>query len=68
MKMVDYVVDGGEGEEEIFPTKNQAIRRAKRLAKEKHEAIRILRWARADKWSDLELDEGFDLIIEEEEC
>lgn len=66
MKMVDYVVDGGEGEEELFPTKSQAIRRANQLAKEKHEAIRILRWSRADKWSDMELDEGFDLIIEEE--
>ena len=66
MKMVDYVVDGGEGEEEIFHTKNQAIRRAKQIAKEKHEAIRIYRWARADKWSDMEIDEGFNLIVKEE--
>lgn len=52
MKRVDYVVDGGEGEEEIFDTKREAIRRTKQLAEEKNEPIRILRWARPDKWSD----------------
>lgn len=63
MKRVDYVVDGGEGEEEIFGDKRGAIKRAHELADLKNETIRVLRWFRPDQYSDLELDEGFDLEV-----
>ena len=62
--MVDYVVDGGDCEEEIYDTKRQAIKRAQELADEKKESIAIYRWFRPDRDSDLELDEGFRLYIE----
>lgn len=63
MKMVDYMVDGGDGEEEFCNTKQEAIKIAQQLANEKNEAILIYRWARPDRYSDFEIDEGFELCI-----
>ena len=64
MKMVDYVVDGGDGEEEIYGTERQAIKRAQELANEKKETMPIYRWVRPNRDSDLELDEWYRLYIE----
>jgi hypothetical protein len=64
MKMVDYVVDGGDFREEVYDTKRQAIKRAQELANEKKETMSIYRWVRPDRDSDLELDEGYRLYIE----
>ena len=64
MKMVDYVVDSGDGEEEIYGTERQAIKRAQELANEKKETMPIYRWVRPDMDSDLELDEWYRLYIE----
>ena len=63
-RLVDYVVDGGDGEEELFNTKREAIKRARELSKEKGEPIRIQRWHRPYGLdSDMEIDEGFDLVV-----
>lgn len=67
MKMVDYMVDGGEMEEEFCDTKQEAIKIAQQLANKKNKTISIYRWARPDKYSDLEIDEGFRLYIEPKE-
>lgn len=62
--MVDYVVDGGEYEEELFATKREAMKRAQQVANEKGEPIYVYRWARPDRESDMELDEGGITIVE----
>lgn len=64
VKMVDYVVDGGDFREEIYDTKRQAIKRAQELANERKETITIYRWFRPDRYSELELDESFRLHVE----
>ena len=63
MKMVDYVADGGDGNEIICNTKQQAIKVAQMLANETGETIPIQRWFRPDRDSDLELDDSFELNI-----
>lgn len=63
--LVDYVVDGGDGEEEIYNTKREAIRAARRLAKEQGQPIAIYRWTRPTRDDDMELDEDFKLTINE---
>ena len=63
MKMTDYVVDSGDGEEELCNTKQQAIKQAQKLANERKETITVYRWFRPDRDSDLELDEGFRLYV-----
>lgn len=65
MRMVDYVVDGGDGEEELFPTKREAVRAAQKLAKEQGQPITIFRWTRPTRDDDMELDEWFRLTINE---
>ena len=64
MKLVDYIVDNGDGEEEIYPTKREAIRAAKRYAREKGEPAAVYRWFRPTRDDDMELDEGFRLTVE----
>jgi hypothetical protein len=68
MKLVDYVVDNGDGQEELYSTKREAISAAKRLAKETGEPIPIYRWHRPSKYDDMEIDEGFRLTIEPPIC
>jgi hypothetical protein len=68
MKLVDYVVDNGDGQEELYPTKREAISAAKRHAKETGEPIPIYRWHRSSKYDDMEIDEGFRLTIEPPIC
>lgn len=63
--LVNYVADGGDGEEEGYDTKREAIRAAKRLAKEKGEPINVWRWVRPTLDDDMEFDEGFRLVINE---
>jgi len=63
MKMVDYVVDGGDGEEELYDTKREAIRAAQRLAKEQRRPIDVFRWFRPTRDDDMELDEDFRLTV-----
>ena len=64
MKLVDYIVDNGDGEEEIYPTKREAIRAAKMYAKERGEPVAVYRWFRPTRDDDMELDEGFRLTVE----
>lgn len=64
MKLVDYIVDNGDGEEEIYQTKREAIRAAKRHAIEKGEPVAVYRWFRPTRDDDMELDEGFRLTVE----
>lgn len=66
IRLVDYVVDGGDGEEELYNTKREAIRAARRLAKEQGRPIDIWRWTRPTRDDDMELDEGFRLTIKHE--
>ena len=63
MKMVNYVVDGGDGNEIICDTKQQAIKIAQTLANKTGEIIPIQRWFRPDRDSDLEIDDYFELNI-----
>lgn len=56
--MITYIVDGGDGKEEIFSSKARAIERARKLSIKKGEPVHVQRWA------DMELDEGFDLVVE----
>lgn len=63
----DYMIDGGDGEEEFCNTKREAIKIAQQLANEKNETIPIYRWTRPDRYSEPEIDEGFRLYIEPKE-
>ena len=68
MKLVDYIVDNGDGQEELYLTKREAISAARRLAKETGEPISIYRWYRPSRYDDMEIDEGFRLTIEPPIC
>jgi hypothetical protein len=63
IRLVDYVVDGGDGEEELYNTKREAVRAAQRLAKEQRRPISVYRWSRPTRDDDMELDEGFRLTV-----
>lgn len=56
-KRVDYMVDGGELEEEFFNTKRDALKRAQALANERRQKVYVYRWARG-ACNDFEIDEG----------
>lgn len=56
-KRVNYVVDKGDDNEEIYDTKRQALARGQVLADERHETILVYRWVRGT-CGDMELDEG----------
>lgn len=62
MKMVDYTIDG----DEICDNKSIAIKRAQKRANEKHQPMLIQRWARPDRYSDLEIDENFTMWVKPE--
>lgn len=64
MKMVDYVIDKGDGEEEICGTKREAVKIAQTVANKRNKSIRVQRWFRPDQYSDLEIDEWFDLVVD----
>lgn len=64
MKLVDYIVDGGDGAEELYDTKREAVRAAQRLANELRQPIDVWRWSRPTRDDDMELDEGFRLTVE----
>ena len=64
MKLVDYIVDNGDGEEEIYPTKREAIRAAMKYAREKGEPVAVYRWFRHARDDGMELDEEFRLTVE----
>lgn len=65
--MRDYVVDAGDGAEMLYSTKREAIKAAQKLANECGEPISIWSWVRPDRDSDLEFDEGFELVINPKE-
>lgn len=65
MAYVDYVVDAGDGEEEIYKTKRAAIRRANKIANSRKVRLHVYRWA-GDYGDDIQLDEGFDYVAGKE--
>lgn len=64
MKLVDYIVDGGDGAEELYDTKREAVRAAQRLANELRQPIDVWRWSRPARDDDMQLDEAFRLTVE----